>query len=327
MRVTTFVLGLLAGCLLVAGWFRYGGPELFTQMLAEESAAPQQQQAQFTPPPQAVSVVTVQPEDIAVLSELPGRISPLRIAEVRPRVSGIVVERVFTQGAVVEKGDVLYRIDPEPFQVRVDRANAAIEVAEALQIVARQSSERQVELRERNVVSAQAYDDAVANLARTTAAVAVARAELAAAQIDLNHTEVRAPISGRIGRALITEGALVSPTAQESLATIRQFDRVYADVNQPSTIIREFRRAQEMGEMEDLSGPVEVKLIFDNGDIYEHPGEFLFSEATVDTSTGHVMLRGEFPNPQGDLLPGMYVRVLIEEGVEHNALAVPVQAI
>ncbi|SFI38171.1 efflux RND transporter periplasmic adaptor subunit [Albimonas pacifica] len=279
------------------------------------------------PPPQAVSVVTATPEAIPVVNELPGRIAPTRIAEVRPRISGIIQERVFTQGALVQEGDVLYRIDSAPFEVQVDRAQAAVAQAEAARKRAEQASARQEELRERRVVSAQQFDDAAAELAQSTAAVAVAEAELRAAELDLHYAEVRAPISGRIGRARITEGALVSASG-ENLATIQQLDPVYADFTQSATELLALRKAFKAGALtRSDSGDVAVQLMFDDGSPYGEEGRLLFSESTVDETTGQVTLRAEFPNPDDDLLPGMYVRVQIEQGVEPEALAVPVQAI
>ena len=272
------------------------------------------------PPPQAVSVVTAAPEAIPVVNELPGRIAPTRIAEVRPRISGIIQERVFTQGAQVQEGDVLYRIDSAPFEVQVDRAQAAVAQAEAARKRAEQASARQEELRERRVVSAQQFDDAAAELAQSTAAVAVAEAELRAAELDLHYAEVRAPISGRIGRARITEGALVSASGA-NLATIQQLDPVYADFTQSATELLALRKAFKAGELtQSDSGEVAVNLMFDDGSPYGEEGRLLFSESTVDETTGQVTLRAEFPNPDGDLLPGMYVRVQIEQGVEPQAL-------
>jgi membrane fusion protein (multidrug efflux system) len=278
-------------------------------------------------PPTAVGVVTVEAEPLPITNELPGRIAPTRIAEVRPRVSGIVVERVFEQGGTVKRGDVLYRIDPEPFQLRVDRARAALKRAEAVRLQARQQADRMSELRQRNVASGQQYENAVASLAQAEAEVASARAELAAAELDLHYTEVRAPIDGRIGRALITEGALVD-SGGENLATIQQLDPVYADFTQPATQLLGLRRALKSGVLAS-SDPetASVRLLLDDGGEYPHAGRLLFSEVAVDAATGQVLLRAEFPNPDGDLLPGMYVRVVIEQGVQPDAIAVPQQAV
>lgn len=279
-------------------------------------------------PPTAIGVVTAEPQTLPVTNNLPGRIAPTRIAEVRPRVSGIVVERVFQQGTIVKQGDVLYRIDPAPFRVRVESAAATLKRAEAAHLQARQHSDRIVELRERNVASVQQQETAVAQLAQADADVAVARAGLAAAQLDLEYSEVRAPISGRIGRALITEGALVGTGAADILATIQQLDPVYADFTQSAGELLALRQALKLGALTGANpGAANVQLLFDNGATYKHRGQLLFSEATVDITTGQVTLRGQFPNPEGDLLPGMYVRVVIEQGVQSNAFAVPQQAV
>lgn len=278
--------------------------------------------------PVPVSVFTVAPEDVPILNELPGRIAPTRIAEVRPRISGIVVERVFEQGSIVKQGDVLYRIDPAPFKVQVDSARATLQRAEASQLQARQNADRQTALRQRDIASAQQFETATAVLAQADADVALAKAGLAAAELNLQYSEVRAPIAGRIGRALITEGALVGTGAADILATIQQLDPVYADFTQSANELLHLRRALKAGELAgNKPGEAPVKLLFDDGSPYQHTGRLLFSEAAVDALTGQVTLRGEFPNPEGDLLPGMYVRVVIQQGVQRNVITVPQQAV
>ncbi|MGO4833027.1 efflux RND transporter periplasmic adaptor subunit, partial [Rhizobiaceae sp. 2RAB30] len=264
-------------------------------------------------PPVGVSVVTVAPESLPITNELPGRIAPTRIAEVRPRVSGIVVERVFEQGSVVKQGDVLYRIDPEPFKVRVASAEASLQRAKAAQLQAQQQADRQKQLRDRSFASMQQFDNAVAALAQADADVALADAGLAEARLNLNYSEVRAPISGRIGRAIVTEGALVSTNGAESLATIQQLDPVYADFTQTANALMRLRQALKSGSL-DRPEAATVQLRLDDGSSYAHSGKLLFSEAAVDETTGQITLRGEFPNPDGDLLPGMYVRVRLEQG-------------
>jgi membrane fusion protein (multidrug efflux system) len=275
-----------------------------------------------------LGTIVAKPEALPVTNNLPGRIAPTRIAEVRARVPGIVVQRVFQQGSIVKEGDVLYRIDPAPFQVRVASATATLKRAEASQLQAHQQADRIAELRERNVASSQQHESATAALAQADADVAAARAGLASSQLDLQYSEVKAPISGRIGRALITEGALVGSTAADNLATIQQLDPVYADFTQSAGELLALRRALKLGALTSADpGTANVQLLFDDGSAYKHPGQLLFSEATVDATTGQVTLRGEFPNPEGDLLPGMYVRVVIEQGVQADAIAVPQQAV
>jgi membrane fusion protein (multidrug efflux system) len=273
-------------------------------------------------------VIVASPKAIPLVNELPGRIAPTRIAEVRPRVSGIITERVFTQGGVVAMGDVLYRLDPAQFMLQVDRAEASVAKAEAALTAAKQAADRQDELRQRNVVSVQAYDASITDLAQAQAGVSLAKADLASAELDLAHAEVRAPIRGRIGRARITEGALVSVSSAESLATIQQLDPIYADFTQSASDLMALRRAHDAGALaRSASGDAAVRLVLDDGTLFDGIGRLLFSEATVDSSTGQVTLRGEFPNPDGHLLPGMYVRVRIEQGVQQGALSVPEQAV
>ncbi|AHK42984.1 MULTISPECIES: efflux RND transporter periplasmic adaptor subunit [Ensifer] len=286
----------------------------------EEQAAP-------AFPPSAVAVFTTASETLPITNELPGRITATRVAEVRPRVSGIVVERVFQQGSKVKEGDVLYRIDPAPFQVQVEKAEATLRRAQAVHLQAEQKAARQEALKKANVVAAQQFDDANGLLAAANADVAIAQAGLAAAKLDLQYANVTAPISGQIGRALITEGALVSANSSENLATIQQLDPLYADFTQSATDLIRLRKALEAGQMMSGDQEAEVQLILDDGTPYEHKGKLLFSEAAVDATTGQVTLRGEFPNPDGDLLPGMYVRVLVQQGVEKDAITVPQQAV
>lgn len=277
-------------------------------------------------PPVPVSIITAEKRDLPITNELPGRIGPMRIAEVRPRVSGIVIERVFTQGTLAKEGDVLYKIDPAPFQVQVDSAEATLHRAKAVQLRARQQADRQRELRERNISSVQQLEDAVAALAQADADVAAAQAGLTSAKLSLQYTEVKSPITGRIGRALITEGALVSSADQ--LATVQQLDPVYADFTQSVNELMALRRAVKDGTVSSISpDEVKVRLRLDDGSEYAHNGRLLFSEATVEATTGQVILRGQFPNPDDDLLPGMYVRVLVEQGIQHDVIAVPQQAV
>ena len=286
-----------------------------------------QEQAEEAPPT-AVNLVVAAPQSVPVVTELPGRVAPTRVAEVRPRISGIVIERVFTQGSTVKEGDVLYRIDPMPFRVRVASAEASLARAKAVALNAKQLADRQSQLREREVTSTTNYDNAVATLAQAEADVALAQASLDAAKLDLGYTEVRAPISGRIGRALVTEGALVSPTDTNHLALVQQLDPVYVDFTQSSNAVRELRRSLDAGEVESPApGEASVQLIFDDGTPYKDKGRLLFSEASVDATTGQITLRAEFPNPKDELLAGLYVRVRIEQAVDSSAILVPQRAI
>ena len=223
---------------------------------------------------------------------------------------------------------MLYRIDSASFKVEVDRARATLKRAQAVELQASQLADRQKELRERNITSTQQLETAIAGLAQASADVAAARAGVAAAELNLHYSEVRAPITGRIGRALITEGALVGTTTADNLATIQQLDPVYADFTQSASELLALRRALKVGALSSADpGEAKVRLLFDDGKEYAHRGRLLFSEAAVDATTGQVTLRGEFPNPDGDLLPGMYVRVLIEQGIQHEAIAIPQQSV
>lgn len=278
-------------------------------------------------PPMPVSVLEMTPRPLPVVDDLPGRVAATRIAEVRPRVGGIVIERVFKQGSVVQKGDILYRIDPAPYKARLASARGTLQQAEAGLKNAQAEATRQAELRDRKINSGSTYDSAIAALAQAEAGVAIANAGLTEAQLNLDYTEIRAPITGNIGRATITEGALVSAQT-DVMATIQQLDPVYADFTQSASEVLNLRRALEAGDLKAVApGEAQVRLLYDDGTVYEHPGRLLFSEATVDATTGQVTLRASFPNPEGYLLPGLYVRVQIEQATRENALLVPQMAV
>jgi membrane fusion protein (multidrug efflux system) len=287
---------------------------------------PQAEQA-AAPPPQ-VRVISVQPSPRPYVRELPGRIAPTRVAEVRARVAGIVLERPFRQGADVKAGDVLYRIDPVRFEVELAAAEAALAKAEAVHQQAEQQAKRVERLASGQAASQAQYEVAIANFRQAQADVAARKAEVARAKLDLDYTQVRSPISGRIGRALVTEGALVGQGEATHLATVQQLDPVYADFTQSAGELQQLRRDLESGALEQLApDAAKVQLMLDDETLYPYPGRLLFSDASVDPSTGQVTLRGEFPNPKGELLPGMYVRVQIVQGTDGDALAIPQQAI
>ena len=278
-------------------------------------------------PPTPVSVMRVKAEELPVINELPGRIASTRISEVLPRVSGILEERVFEQGSFVKQGDLLYRIDPAPFAVRVKAAEAMLARANATLSSAKVELNRQRELRDRKVVAAVELERAETVVLQAEADVAIAEASLDEARLNLDYTEVRAPISGTIGRALVTEGALVGSTGPH-LALIQQLDPVYADFTQSTTELFRLRRALDAGELVAAAADeATVRLVFDDGSVYEHRGRLLFSEAAVDESTGQVTLRGVFPNPDDRLLPGLYVRGRIEQAINKNAIAIPQKAV
>ncbi|MET3600671.1 efflux RND transporter periplasmic adaptor subunit [Martelella mangrovi] len=282
---------------------------------------------QASPPPPAVAVIVAQPETLPVISELPGRVAPLVTADIQPRVTGIVQKRVFEQGTTVSEGDLLYQIDPAPFQAAVDSAQATLDAAIAARQLAQQHADRQIRLSKNGVASRETRETAVAELQQSDAEVRRAQAELTAAQLELQYTEIRAPISGRIGRAMVTEGALVGSGSQ-AMATIRQIDPVYADFMQPADTFLAFRNAVAEGQLQaDETGNADMRLVTAEGVDYPYQGRLLFSEASVDAQTGQIILRGEFPNPDRDLLPGMFVRAKVVQASRDNALAVPQQAV
>ena len=279
------------------------------------------------PRPQ-VSVVTLQPSSRPYIRELPGRIAPTRVAEVRARVAGIVLERSFQQGADVKAGEVLYRIDPVRFQVELDAAEAALAKAQAVHDQAEQQAKRVEKLISGQAASQAQYEIAVATFRQAQADVAARKADVARVKLDLDYTSVRSPINGRIGRALVTEGALVGQGEATHLATVHQLDPVYADFTQSAGDLQQLRRDLESGALEQVEpDAAKVRLVLDDGTLYPLAGKLLFSDASVDPGTGQVTLRGEFPNPKGELLPGMYVRVQIQQGTDGDALAVPQQAV
>ena len=271
--------------------------------------------------PQEVGVLALEPAKLPIIRELPGRIAPTRTAEVRARVSGIVVSRNFEQGSEVKAGDVLYRLDAEPFEIELRATEAALAKARAVHEQEGQNTKRMEALAPTRAVSQSQLDIAVANFRQ-------AEADVARAKLNLDHTVIRAPIAGRIGRALVTEGALVGQSDVTHVATIHQLNPIYADFTQSVGELNQLRREFESGDLEEVAaGSARVRLILDNGEAYPYEGKLLFSDTTVDPGTGQVTLRGEFPNPKLSLLPGMYVRVQIEQGIDPDALAVPQQAI
>ena len=279
------------------------------------------------PPPEA-GFIAVTPEPFTLTSELPGRTTPHQVAEVRPQVNGIIEERLFEEGQLVEKGEPLYRIDDSLYQADVESARAELARAQATLKSTRLRAERFEKLLDMKAVSQQEYDEAEAALGENEAQVAAARAALSSARTNLDYTTLEAPISGRIGRSTVTAGALVTANQAQSLATIRQLDPIYVDLTQSARELRRLRQALENGELEKVGeDKARVTLLMEDGSEYQEEGVLQFSEYAVEESTGSVTLRALFPNPDGDLLPGMFVRAKLPEGERSEAILVPQKGI
>jgi membrane fusion protein (multidrug efflux system) len=280
------------------------------------------------PPAPEVGVITLKTERVALTTELSGRTSPYQVAEVRPQVSGIVQKRLFTEGSEVRAGQTLYQIDPATYQAALASAEANLARAEANLLPAKLKAERFRELIAIKAVSQQDDDNAQAALKQAEADIAAAKAAVDSARINLNYTSVTAPISGRIDRSSVTPGALVTANQAASLATIQQLDPIYVDVSRSSSEMLQLRRQFANGTLRtDAAGAARVKLRFEDGSPYPLAGALKFSEASVDPGTGTVTLRTLFPNPEQLLLPGMFVRAVLEEGVAENALLVPQRSV
>lgn len=260
-----------------------------------------------------IGVYKLYAQDVLLSSKLPGRTASYKVAEVRPQVSGIIQKRLFTEGSVVKKGQQLYQIDPAVYE-------AAVSSAEANRLTSRNLAHRYAGLLKAKAISKQNYDDAQAQWKQ-------AEADLKTARINLEYTKVLAPISGRISRSLVTEGALVNANQEQELASINQLDPIYVDINEASTDMLRLRRELNSGQL-TMAGKNQIKvgLYLADGSNYNHSGTLKFSEVTVDPGTGSVVLRAEFPNPEGLLLPGMFVRASIAEGVRKNTILLPQQA-
>lgn len=277
--------------------------------------------------PAEVGVVTVQPQAVHLTTELSGRTSANVIAEIRPQVGGIVQQRFFREGGDVKAGELLYQIDAASYQATMESAKAAQAKAEANLTTLRLKAERYQELAAVKAVSQQAYDDAVAAVKTAEADVAGAKAAVESARINLGYTHLVSPISGRIGRSTVTQGALVTANQATALATVQQLDPINVDVTQSSVDLLRLRREMAAGRVKGSGDLAKVKLLLEDGSAYPLEGKLAFSEATVDASTGSITLRASFPNPKGELLPGMYVRAVLEQGVKENAIVVPQQGL
>jgi membrane fusion protein, multidrug efflux system len=280
------------------------------------------------PPKPAVTVVDLHAKPVALTTELPGRVTAFRIAEVRPQVNGVILKRLFKEGDLVAAGQQLYQIDPAPYEATLASARASLAHARASVTAAKLTAERYRALSEAHAVSRQDYDNAVATLLQDQADVASGEAAVRAAEINLAYTKMYSPISGRTGRSSVTEGALVTANQATSLLTVTQLDPVYVDLTQPSTTLVRFKRELATGQLRHVDGnAAPAQLLLEDGSAYESSGTLEFSEVTVDQGTGSVTLRAIFPNPDGLLLPGMFVRATIQEGVREGAVLAPQQGI
>lgn len=309
--------------LRIAPFGALAGIVLLTACSGEQASAPGGAQ-----PAPAVTVLTVRTESVSRTTELPGRTAPYLIAEVRPQVSGIVQARQFEEGSEVQAGQVLYRIDPAPYRAGYDSAKAERARAEANLYAAKLTANRYAELVKTSAISKQANDDAVAALRQAQAAVAAAQAAEDKAKIDLDYTEVKSPITGRIGRSAVTPGALVTANQADALAVVQQLDPIYVDLTQSSTELLRLRRDLAAGRLQRAAdATLPVRLILEDGSEYASEGKLASSEVTVDQTTGSVTLRALFPNPNDELLPGMYVRARLAQGVQDNTFLVPQAAV
>jgi membrane fusion protein (multidrug efflux system) len=281
-------------------------------------------QAQQAPPPPEVGTITVKEQEVVMTTELPGRTSAYMIAEVRPQVSGIIQRRLFNEGSDVKAGEVLYQIDPAPFQAAYDSAEASLARSQANLPAIRLRAQRYRELLTSGAISAQNYDDADSAYGQAEADVNYWKAAVKAARINLDHTRVTAPISGRTGRSSVTEGALVTASQPTPMVTIQQLDPIYVDVPQSTAELLRLQRRIASGSLDrDGAGHNKVGLKLEDGTAYPLNGTLKFQDVTVDQATGSVLLRAVFPNPDGVLLPGMFVRGVAQEGINRKAMLIP----
>jgi len=306
-RIAFFVFSALVGSVALSG----------CDQVAEQPKA-------SAPAATPVGVVTLNSQAITLKKELPGRVSAFQIAEIRPQVSGIVQSRLFEEGTQVEKGQALYQINPDIFEAELAASRAAVARAEASIASSKSKASRYKELLAIKAVSQQDFDEADAASKQASAELLTAQAQLKSAQINLDYSHVSSPISGQISKSSVTVGALVSAGQTSALATVTQLDPIYVDLTQSSNELTKLKRALASGALGvDSTTQTDVELIMEDGSAYPHKGTLQFSEVTVDPSTGSVTLRAKFPNPEKLLLPGMYVRAEVVEGVKSDAILAP----
>ena len=279
-------------------------------------------------PAPEVGVITVTPGDVGLLTELPGRLEASRVAQVRARAAGILQERLFREGSDVKAGQALFRIDAAPYAAALQSAQASLARSQANLSQAAALAERYAPLVKENAISQQEYASAVAAQKQAEADVAAGKAAVQTASINLGYARVNAPISGRIGRALVTEGALVGQGEATQLAVIQQINPMYVNFTQSASEVYKLRKAMDSGQLKGAGAQAaSVQVVMEDGSVYEQPGRLLFTDLTVDAATGQVTLRAEVPNPKGTLLPGLYVRVRLEQATAGNAITLPQQAV
>lgn len=282
------------------------------------------------PPPAttpAVGTIVLHTQAVMLTAELPGRTAPVIVADVRPQINGLVQSRNFREGAEVTAGALLYQIDPAPYQAQVESAKAAVAKSQANLHSARLKAQRYAELVAIKAVSQQDNEDTASSMQQAEADVASSQAALDTSLINLRYTRITAPVAGRIGKSTVTPGALVTANQTTALATVQKLDPIYVDVSQSSTAFLHLKRQLESGQLDRGHGEAAVRLLLEDGSTYSEWGTLQFSDATVDQNTGAITLRAVFPNPNHELLPGMYVRAVLQEGVDENALLVPQAAV
>ena len=274
-----------------------------------------------------VTVVTLKTQPVALTRELPGRTSAFLVADVRPQVNGIIKRRLFEEGSMVRAGQPLYDIDDAIYKAQVDSAAAALKKAEASAVAAQLAAKRARELIKIDAISAQDNENAIASEGQANADVAAARAALDSANVNLAYAHIVAPITGRIGKSLVTQGALATADQSTALATVQQLDPIYIDVNQSSTEWLALKQEIDSGRVKSQGAGTPVRIVLENGTLYQHEGKLQFADVTVDPTTGNFLLRVLVPNPEGLLMPGMYVRAELDEGTLANGVLAPQEGI